>query len=96
MLHRVVGVADEAGVRFATTRGDANPVADARPHQLADRTFTMSFAVPLVGYFLAVLASDVGWALGVVVPVSFLAVLVLARLWKPELAAWRATPGHLA
>jgi signal peptidase len=53
VLHRVVALSDENGVRRGRLKGDANPVPDADP-VLLDRPVARSvLVVPVAGYVVA-------------------------------------------
>lgn len=81
VTHRIVAVDHEGARARLVLRGDGNRVADAQPYQVAkaDRVW---FAVPLLGYAAAALASPIGlFLLGLYA--AFLCVLLLRRPVHP-------------
>jgi signal peptidase len=84
MLHRVVGVEQEAGRRYYLTRGDANSAPDPWRVQATETGWRMAFAVPFVGYALRALQSPAGRVLLVGLPVVGLTLLMLMDTWRPR------------
>ncbi len=61
VLHRVVARQDREGRIVVTTKGDANPTADAEPVALDGPVLVMRYAVPGVGYLISLAKHPLGW-----------------------------------
>jgi signal peptidase I len=93
VVHRIISIKLDKGVRYYTTRGDANKSADVTPFMLPATAWKMSFAVPLAGYAIALAASKTGTLLLIIVPIVLLGILQI-RNWlkrRPKNAALAGT-----
>ena len=99
VTHRIASIrADRDGRPAITTRGDANPIADAwtlTPN--APRITRVAGSIPKIGYVLAALTLPTVRLLGIALPAGLIALLLLAGLWRerhrgPPAARAGATP----
>jgi signal peptidase len=79
IVHRIIDFRDEEGVRYFTTRGDANGDADAEV-MLPATAWRVVYSLPLAGYLVTFATSRTGVILFIVVPALALALLSL-REW---------------
>jgi signal peptidase len=84
-VHRVVQLQPSPEGIVATTKGDANPVADPQPHVLTGPVRVVWFHLPLLGYLVASAQTRAGWVLLIILPATILCTLFLVDLWRPRL-----------
>ena len=84
IIHRIVKIEERHGVRYFTTRGDANSAADT-PLALPPTGLLVVRAIPWVGYAVYYAAQPAGTIVLVWTPL-----LLLAALWlKDRVVKWR-------
>ena len=86
IVHRIVKIEERNGIRYFTTRGDANTGDDAEV-ALPSTSLKLIGAVPFVGYAVFYAAQPIGTVMLVWIPLC-----LLAALWlKDRIAmAWRS------
>jgi len=82
-VHRVIKLDPSPDGILATTKGDANPVADPQPHVLTGPVRVAWFDLPLLGYLVATAQTRAGWVLLIILPATILCTLFLVDLWRP-------------
>lgn len=83
VTHRVSAIADDQNGRAFTTKGDANPVADAAPVIYASGTGWREFlSVPHAGTAMTALQSGPGRIAFLVIPVLLLLGGALHAIWR--------------
>ena len=73
VVHRIADIEDRNGTRYYTTRGDANPGADASQVSLPPTAWRVGYSVPLAGYLVSYAASPTGTLLLIFIPLLSLA-----------------------
>ena len=84
LMHRVVSVREENGQRFFRTKGDANQTPDPVEVALQDAGSRVVYTVPYVGYLVHFAQTLLGWLLLVALPVAYLGLTGLRRIWSRE------------
>jgi signal peptidase I len=77
IVHRIIGIREEAGTRFFTTQGDANQTADAKEVALPTTAWKLWYSVPWLGYVINFSFSRTGFVMMVIVPLLGLGALML-------------------
>jgi signal peptidase I len=68
IVHRIVDIKVKDGVRYFTTRGDANPTQDANELTLPPTAWVLWYSLPWVGYLMSFGSSTLGFTLLIVAP----------------------------
>jgi signal peptidase len=87
LMHRVVSVREEEGQRLFRTKGDANPTPDPTEVVLQGTGSRVVYTIPYVGYLLDFARTPLGWSLLLVLPVTYLGLSTLRRIWAGERSA---------
>jgi signal peptidase len=82
VVHRIIAIREEDGVRFYTSQGDANPNPDIAEFTLPQNAWRMWYAVPLAGYLIAFVGRPEGTFLLVFLPALFLIALKIVETIK--------------
>ena len=82
IVHRIAVIAERNGIRYYSTRGDANPNGDAAEVSLPATSWRVAASIPLAGYVMFYAASTTGKVLLIAVPVVGIVVLSLLELLK--------------
>jgi signal peptidase I len=77
IVHRIIGIREEAGARFFSTQGDANQTADAKEVALPASAWKLWYSVPWLGYVINFSFSRTGFIMMVIVPLLGLGALML-------------------
>ncbi|MEO5941305.1 MAG: signal peptidase I [Candidatus Limnocylindrales bacterium] len=88
--HRIVAVVDRADGRWIRTQGDANAIADPTLVPASAVVGRVEFAIPLMGYLLALLSLPVGVIFVLGLAATLLAIAWLLESVEPEPARARA------
>lgn len=75
IVHRIVSISEGRGIRYYTTRGDANPNIDVAEVALPATAWRVTFSAPFVGYIIAFASSPLGIFLLIVLPLIGLVIL---------------------
>jgi signal peptidase I len=89
VIHRISGVREQGGTRYFTTRGDANPSADASEVSLPASAWVVRDSLPFAGYLISFATSRTGVIVLIGIPLSLLAGLGLLDWWNKR----RSAPG---
>jgi len=81
LMHRVVSIREEDGQRFFHTKGDANAAPDPWEIGIQGHGSRVVYSVPYVGYFVSFAREPLGWALLLVLPLTYLGIGTLKRIW---------------
>lgn len=82
-IHRVIDVTEEDDSYVVHTKGDGNETPDPEPFRLPDRVLVSRGHVPYLGMVTAAIASPFGWLLLVALPLTAVALLIVASIWRP-------------
>jgi signal peptidase len=89
IVHRIAAIAERNGIRYFSTRGDANPNGDAAEVSLPATGWRVAASIPLAGYVMFYAASATGKVLLIAVPLAGVVVLSLLELMKKRQPARR-------
>jgi signal peptidase len=81
LMHRVVAIREEEGQRLFRTKGDGNATPDPWEIAIEGRGSRVVYAVPYVGYLVNFAGTPLGWTLLLVLPVTYLSIATLRRIW---------------
>ena len=81
LMHRVVAIREEEGQRLFRTKGDGNATPDPWEIGIEGRGSRVVYAVPYVGYLVNFAGTPLGWTLLLVLPVTYLGITTLRRIW---------------
>jgi len=91
--HRVIRIAEQDGVRYVETKGDANDQPDPALTPVSHVAGRVEFALPLVGYLMAMLGTLPGAAtLLLAAATLFVAIWLLEDKEASEVAVAGARP----
>ncbi len=90
-LHRVISVDRAGGTIIATTQGDANDAPDPKPATIDGSGGAMRVVghVRAVGFVLHFIQTPLGWALAIIMPMTWICSLAILRIWTPDRARKR-------
>lgn len=91
IVHRIVSISERRGIRYYTTRGDANPNIDVAEVALPATAWRVTFSAPLVGYIISFASSPLGIFLLIILPLIGL-VIWTAWDWLRQRSSPRAAP----
>lgn len=83
IVHRIISIRTEAGIRYFTTQGDANATADPNEAVLPTATWQLWYSLPWLGYLINFTFSKMGAVLFILVPLVGLGVLTLKDKLRP-------------
>ncbi len=72
IVHRIVNISEQNGVRYYQTRGDANQTPDAHEFTLPSTAWRLWYDLPVAGYVVAFASSRLGTLLLIVIPAVLL------------------------
>lgn len=82
LIHRIVKLQDKDGVRYFTTRGDANQKADVAQVSLPPTAWRVVFTLPALGYLIGWATQPIGTVTLIVIPLLGLVGLKLVDVFK--------------
>jgi signal peptidase len=83
VTHRIVAIEDTPTGKAFVTKGDANNAPDGWRVPAAGNGWRAVMALPLLGYFFAVVQSPLGRLALLVVPALGLGIVTLFEIWRP-------------
>lgn len=81
LVHRIATLREQGGVRYFTTKGDANPHPDATEGTFQDKSWQLWYSVPLAGYVVNFASSPLGMVLLIGLPLCAMALLKIKDWW---------------
>ncbi len=92
VMHRVVSIREEDGQRIFRTKGDANAAPDPWEMYIQGRGARVVYSVPYVGYLVNFAKTPLGCTLLLLLPVGYLGLTTLRRIWARGVQPARTAP----
>jgi signal peptidase len=84
VTHRVRGIRIANGIAHLTTKGDANNAPERWSISRHGKVSRALYRLPKLGYARSLIGGPIGRFVFIVIPAILLAVLALARIWRPS------------
>lgn len=94
LVHRIVKIREQGGVKYYATRGDANRSGDVAEVSLPQTAWRVWYGVPWAGYVISFASGSIGRLFLVLIPLGGLVVMNLADWLKCHLRSRAFCPGQ--